>query len=153
MIPVHKVLNLDTRKLPEIIFNPIAAKAERESNRIKRADQAWENFGKPGRDPNTLCGVLQILASNKKWNKQLAIAKMRVSWNEVVGESIAQHCEISQILNNVLIIRAQSAVWATQLSFLLPQLKKKINQNLKNIEIKEISVIGPTSTGLGSWKR
>ena len=49
----------------------------------------------------------------------------------------------------MLIVRAQSTVWATQLSYLIPQLKEKINNNLENIEIKEIKVIGPTTSGLG----
>lgn len=153
MIPVYKMLNIDTRKLPAIIFNPIIAKEEREKNRVNSAEKAWENFGKPGRDPNAFFGVLENFASTNRWNKQLSIAKLRSSWGSVVGTNIAQHCEISQIVNDVLIIRAQSTVWATQLSYLLPQLKKKINQNLSDIEIKEIKVIGPTTTGLGAWKR
>lgn len=153
MIPVHLILKIDTRKLPELIFEPIAAKAERENNRLQIAEKAWENFGKPGREPNAFGGVLKNFASKNNWNKQLSIAKLRMSWNEVVGESIAQHCEISQVVNNVLIIRARSAVWATQLSFLLPQLKEKINKNLENIDIKEIRVIGPTTSGVGSFRR
>lgn len=153
MIPVYKILKLDARKLPAIIFEPINIKAERENNRSIRADKAWENFGKPGRDPRAFCGILQSFASNNNWNKQLNIAKLRNSWNEVVGENIANHCEISQVINEVLIIRAQSAVWATQLSYLLPQLKEKINNNLSDIKIREIKVIGPTTTGLGSWRR
>ena len=59
MIPVYKMLNIDTRKLPAIIFNPIIAKEEREKNRVNSADKAWENFGKPGRDPNAFFGVLE----------------------------------------------------------------------------------------------
>lgn len=153
MIPVHILLNLDTRKLPATIFEPISIKETRESNRFQRADQAWENFGKPGRDPNELFGILENFASNNRWKKQLSIAQLRVSWSQVVGQGIAQHCEISQISNGVLIIRAQSTVWATQLSYLLPQLKKKISQYLNEIEIKEIKVIGPTTSGLGSWEK
>ncbi len=153
MIPISVTLKLDTRKLPAIIFESFSIKSEREDNRMKRAKKAWENFGKPGRDPNALCGVLQTFATNNKWDKQLSIAKLRASWSKVVGESIAQHCEISQVVNNVLIIRAQSAVWATQLSYLLPQLKKKINENLAHVDIQEIKVIGPTAGGLGRWKK
>lgn len=149
MIPVNILLKIDTRKLPAIIFDPINRKAERENNREKNAEQAWENFGKPGRDPKSFCGILKNFASESNWNSQLSIAKLRSSWYKVVGESIAKHCEISQVVNGVLIVRAQSAVWATQLSYLIPQLKEKINNNLENIEIKEIKVIGPTTSGLG----
>lgn len=152
MIPAYKILKLDTRKLPALIFEPISAKARKKEDLSYRAEQAWENFGKPGRNPIELGGILQTFASKNRWNKQLSIAKLRVSWNKVVGEVIAQHCEISQIRNGTLIIRAQSAVWATQLSYLLPQLKKKISENLADIEITEIKVIGPTTTGLGAWK-
>lgn len=149
MIPANILLKIDTRKLPAIIFDPINKKAERENNREKIAEQAWENFGKPGRDPKSFCGILKNFASTSNWNSQLSIAKLRSSWHKVVGESIAKHCEISQVVNGVLIVRAQSTVWATQLSYLIPQLKEKINNNLENIEIKEIKVIGPTTSGLG----
>lgn len=149
MIPINILLKIDTRKLPAIIFDPINRKAERENNREKNAEQAWENFGKPGRDPKSFCGILKNFASESNWNSQLSIAKLRSSWHKVVGESIAKQCEISQVVNGVLIVRAQSTVWATQLSYLIPQLKEKINNNLENIEIKEIKVIGPTTSGLG----
>lgn len=152
-IPAYKLLHLDTRKLPAIVFEPIFAKSTRDINRENIAEEAFENFGKPGRDPNNFISILQIFATNNKWNQQLDIAKLRSSWNSVVGDGIANHCEIAQIRDGILYIRTQSAVWSTQLSYLLPSLKEKISKELPNIFISEIRVIGPTTTKLGSWKR
>lgn len=149
-VPISQSLHLDVRKLPAIIFQPIQQRGKKLANVQERSDQAWENFGKPGRDPSNLQGVLAIIASDDQWKQQLLIAKLRSSWQQVIGNDNAKHCVIRDIRDNVLFIQAESAVWANNFSFLLPQIKEKITQQLLGITIRDIRIIGPTSNRLRS---
>lgn len=148
--PVSEKLKLDVRKLPELVFTSFSIKGYRVMEHTQRSERAWESFGKPGRDPHRLEGVLALFADQRHWNQQLLVAHLRASWQQVVGASIAEHCEVSNVQGRILIVRAASSVWSTQLSFLLPQLKEKILRELPGIPIDDIKVIGPTTYNMSA---
>lgn len=143
-IPVNKILKLDTRKLPELIFTPIKKKAIKKVVNEQNAYKALESFGKPGRDPQNLYSLLANFANQNNWNEQLSIAKMREDWWKIVGKSASLNCCIDKIKDGVLIVRTKSNVWYTQLSYCKPMLEKKIFEYSKNINIKEVKIVGPS---------
>ena len=147
-IPVNKILKLDTRKLPELIFMPIKKKAIKKVVNEQNAYKAWESFGKPGRDPQNIYSLLGNYANQNNWNEPLAIAKMREDWWKIVGKSASLNCYIDTIKDGILIVRTKSNVWYTQLTYCKPMLEKKIFEYSKNINIKEVKIVGPTSFGL-----
>ena len=61
--PPVVLLKLDQRKLPAEVYGRLASRAGSRRERERDAELAWENFGKPGRDPATLGGVLGIIAA------------------------------------------------------------------------------------------
>ena len=62
--PICATLHLDQRKLPATVFEHIAKMAGGKRQRMIDAEAAWENFGKPGRDPSTLGSVTALIANN-----------------------------------------------------------------------------------------
>ncbi|MBF0621107.1 MAG: DUF721 domain-containing protein [Magnetococcales bacterium] len=50
------------------------------------------------------------------------------AWNQTVGARLAHHTEPTRLQDGVIHVRVDSAVWATQLNFLKPQLIQKFNQ-------------------------
>ncbi len=93
------------------MFEHIAKMAGGRRQRMIDAEAAWENFGKPGRDPSTLGSVTALIANNGHWIPYLKIAQLRNHWDQVVGPVIAQHSQVIGLRDGVMTIRADSAAW------------------------------------------
>ena len=129
--PITVTLKLDQRTLPAQVFERYARREDSRKIRAIRAELAWENFGKPGRDPSTLGSVTALIANNGHWIPYLKIAQLRNHWDQVVGPVIAQHSQVIGLRDGVMTIRADSAAWATQLTYLIPQLERTIKERLQ----------------------
>ncbi|MDF7663133.1 DUF721 domain-containing protein [Bifidobacterium sp. ESL0763] len=143
--PIALALKLDERKLPAQVFDKLSSRSMVRREWARREEEAWQNFGKPGRDPGRLGGVMAAMARQGDWVPHLKIAQLRNHWDQVVGAGIARHSEVTSLADGVLTIRAESTVWATQLTYLIPQLKKTIRQRLEGLDVREIHVTGPQS--------
>ena len=148
--PIVRALGLDPRKLPAEVFGRLATRAGYIADRAQREEEAWRNFGKPGRDPHTLGGVLDVLAKEGSWTTNLELAQLRSHWDQVVGAAIAQHSKVIGCAEGVLTISTASPAWTTQLTFMVPQLTATIRERLKDLDIQEIRVTGPRAHG---WQR
>lgn len=115
------------------------------STREEKAESAWNNFGKPGRDPSAAKSVFAQLARQNDWVPHLKTADLATHWSDIVGESIARHTRIVSFENGELTIRATSTVWSTQLTYMVPRLKKVISERLAPMEVTTITVKGPNS--------
>ena len=73
--PICELLNLAQRKLPAEVFDRISDRAGRLKEREERARKAWESFGKPGRDPETVGSLFNLLASNGAWIPQALLPR------------------------------------------------------------------------------
>ncbi|WEV65806.1 DUF721 domain-containing protein [Bifidobacterium sp. ESL0764] len=143
--PIAEQLHLDLRKLPAEVFNRLASRAGARRDWKAREEKAWNNFGKPGRDPGKLGGVMSVIASDGDWTPHLKLAQLRNHWDLVVGPAIAAHSVVTDFRDGVLTINTESNAWATQLTYLIPQLTATIRQRLRGLEIREIRVTGPQS--------
>jgi predicted nucleic acid-binding Zn ribbon protein len=83
----------------------------------------------------------------------MKLAQLRNHWDQVVGQAIASHSAVADFTDGVLTIRAESTVWATQLTYLIPQLTDTIRRNLKGLTIAEIRVTGPAAGYTRKWAR
>lgn len=141
--PIVEQLKLDQRKLPAEVFERFTHRQFSRNARKERARKAWESFGKPGRDPSRLGSVADVLAIQGNWGPHLKLAQLEYHWDEVVGPGIAAHSRPVGYANGTLTIRTESAVWATQLTYLIPQLKAKIAERLTGLPIERVTVTGP----------
>lgn len=156
--PPVVLLKLDQRKLPEEVFSRFTSRVDSRRRREQRAEAAWENFGKPGRDPMSLQGVLDDIAGDRRWVPHLKVAQLRTQWNLVVGDAIAAHSQVVDYRDGILTIRTQSPVWATQLTYLIPELLVTVRERLNGLDVQDIRVTGPQSSHgryarAGQWRR
>ena len=89
--PICATLHLDQRKLPATVFEHIAKMAGGRRQRMIDAEAAWENFGKPGRDPSTLGSVTALIANNGHWIpylKSRSCAITGIRWSDRSSPSI-----------------------------------------------------------------
>ena len=121
--------------------------AGRLKEREERARKAWESFGEPGRDPETVGSLFNLLASNGAWIPHLKMAQMRDHWDQVVGVENAKHSYPASLRDGVLTIRCDSPAWTTTLSYMTPLLTDTIRRKLEGLTINEVRVTGPQSQG------
>ncbi|KAA8816577.1 DUF721 domain-containing protein [Bifidobacterium callitrichos] len=151
--PIALTLKLDPRELPAKVFEGYASREDARRHWAEEAEKAWESFGKPGRDPARLGGVANLIARDGKWIPHLKISQLNNHWDQVVGPLVAQHSHVVAFRDGVLTIGTESPVWATQLTYLIPQLNEKIRGSLEGLDIRDIRVVGPTAGYNRRWVR
>ena len=73
----------------------------------------------PYSEPSPIRSLLDDLMGARGWKRKLEVARVRSSWESVVGPTVAEHCHPIQLHDDgTLEVIADSASWATQLSYL-----------------------------------
>jgi predicted nucleic acid-binding Zn ribbon protein len=71
------------------------------------------------RDPVSIGAAIGDTFRRRGWQRRLDVAKVLGRWEEVVGAAVAAHCRPVRLDDNgTLEVVADSAAWATQLSYL-----------------------------------
>lgn len=151
--PIAVTLKLDPRELPAKVFEGYARRESSRKARAERAEAAWESFGKPGREPARLGGVAAIIARDGAWIPHLKIAELNNHWDRVVGADVARHSHVIGFKDGVLTIGTESPVWATTLTYLIPQISDAIRRNLDGLDVAHIRVVGPAAGYTRRWTR
>ncbi|GMA33092.1 DUF721 domain-containing protein [Litorihabitans aurantiacus] len=101
------------------------------------------------RDPQLVGDQLGRLMAEHGWTAPLSVGSVMGRWREIVGD-VADHAEPETFTDGKLVVRAASTAWATQLGLLLPQLQRRLDEEIGEGVITEIVVLGP---GAPSWIR
>lgn len=73
---------------------------------------------KPAREPRRLGELIDSLAGVPGWAERLALGRLRDHWSEVAGPAVAARSEPIRLARGELLVRAESSVWATELTLL-----------------------------------
>lgn len=71
-------------------------------------------------------------------------------WGDIVGSDIAAHAQPVSFEQGVLVVRAESTAWATQLRWLEATLVAGLEQAVGAGVVTELRIVGPSAP---SWKR
>lgn len=105
--------------------------------------------GPSRRDPQTLGGLTARVLAEHGWSRPVAVAGVVSRWDEIVGRSVADHCVVESFTDGDLVVRADSTAWATQLRLLLPQVERRLAEEIGEGAVRSVEVRGP---GGPSWK-
>jgi len=75
------------------------------------------------------------------WGERLGAGRVAAHWEEIVGPELANRCEPVRLAGRVLVVRAESAAWATQLRYLSGQLLERLAGVISDTTVHEIRVI------------
>jgi predicted nucleic acid-binding Zn ribbon protein len=90
-----------------------------------------------------LGNVVGNVLRDKGWSEELSAGTVMSRWAHIVGEEIAEHTTIESYDNNSLVVRASSTAWATQLLILRSSILRRIDEEVGQGVIQEITVKGP----------
>lgn len=93
--------------------------------------------------PTGLGELLEGVVSNRGWAGRLRSTAVFNHWEELVGPQLALRCEPVRLAGGVLVVRAESQAWATQVKYLTGTLKRRarevLGQTVDQVELE----IGP----------
>src|SRR5690606_24106423 len=93
---------------------------------------------------------LERLAGERGWRPQLSVGGLVSRWAEFVGTNIADHSTVESFEDGVLVLRATSSAWATELELQSPAMLRRLEEELGGEVVRQIRVLGP---GGQSWTR
>lgn len=103
-----------------------------------------------GRDPQLLGAMADQLSRQFGWSESLSVGGVIGRWPEVVGDQIAAHCTPVTFADGDLVVRADSTAWATQIKLLMPQLERRLAEEIGEGVVTSIRVLGP---GGPTWRK
>lgn len=104
--------------------------------------EEWESpDARPERPlPKPLSALVEGMTSTKGWGQRLRGARVHAAWAEIAGEELARHVQPVRLAGGVLVVRVESAAWATQVTYLAPQLRDRANAVLGEGEVRTVTV-------------
>jgi predicted nucleic acid-binding Zn ribbon protein len=89
--------------------------------------------------------AVQGLVDHRQWRQPLSIGTIVAVWPRVVGPEVAAHTEPESVADGVLVVRADSTAWATQLRLLTTAIAARLAEELGDDGITGVSVRGPNA--------
>ena len=106
--------------------------------------------GPSRRDPQPLGPIVDKMFAERGWSAPVSMGGVVGRWREIVGDQLADHCVVETFDEAVLVVRADSTAWATQLRLLQPQLERRLAEEVGEGAVTEIVIRGP---GGPTWTR
>lgn len=75
------------------------------------------------------------------WRDRLEGAAIFSRWEAIVGEELARRCEPVRLAGGRLVVRAESATWATQVRYLVEEIRHRANHELRPGLVKSVEVV------------
>ena len=106
--------------------------------------------GRDGRDPSLLGDQMDRLLLDRGWTVDVAVGSVMGRWPAIVGADVAAHCTPVTFSDGVLIVRAESTAWATQLRLMSSSILARLETEVGKDAVTELRVQGPSAP---SWSR
>lgn len=102
------------------------------------------------RDPQAIGDTVERLVAERGWSDDASVGSVIGRWPDVVGEDVAAHCAPERFADGVLVVRADSTTWATQVRLLAPVLQRRLDEEVGAGVVVRLEVLGP---GRPSWRK
>jgi predicted nucleic acid-binding Zn ribbon protein len=110
----------------------------------------FSGAGSDARDPQLFGETLDRIVGERGWTTEVAVGGVVGRWAEVVGPELAAHVTPESFEEGVLLVRADSTAWATQVRLLAPTLLRRLAEELGEGVVERVTVGGPAGP---SWRK
>jgi hypothetical protein len=94
--------------------------------------------------PPAIAELLAGVARDRGWVDRLREARIHTHWPAIAGDALTRHTEPVRLHGGVLVVRVESAAWATQLRYLSTELMDRANAVLGAGSVTRVTVVtGP----------
>lgn len=112
----------------------------------------------PGRrahndDPRPMSDVLGRFVADQGWRERAAVGAVFGRWEQIVGPDLAEHTRPESFADGEVVVRADSAAWATQVRLLAGSLVRRLNEELGHGTVASVKVTGPGTGEKLRWVR
>lgn len=121
----------------------------RTPRRLRSAEAQLSGAHPDGRDPQALSSEVDRIIGDRGWALDLQVRGVFARWSELVGAEIGAHSTPETLVDGVLVVRAHSTAWASQLTMLASTLVRRLNEELGEGTVTVVEVVGPQGP---SWK-
>jgi predicted nucleic acid-binding Zn ribbon protein len=111
---------------------------------------AFSSSGRDGRDPALLGDQMDRLLLDRGWKVDVAVGSVMGRWAQIVGADVAAHSTPVTFTDGILVVRADSTAWATQLRLMSSSILGRLEAEVGKDAVAELKVQGP---GAPSWSR
>lgn len=94
--------------------------------------------------------VLNRMIQRNQWDTPTKMGSIMAKWPQIVGDTVAQHCEVETFEDHRLIVRCSSTAWAKQLHLLLATIERRIDEEVGSGVVTQVIIRGPLAP---SWKK
>jgi predicted nucleic acid-binding Zn ribbon protein len=126
-----------------------AAKLAKRRARIA-GESRFSTAGADARDPQLFGETLDRIVGERGWTTEVAVGGVVGRWAQVVGPELAAHVTPESFDDGVLLVRADSTAWATQVRLLGPTLLRRLAEELGEGVVERVNVGGPVGP---SWRK
>ncbi|TWP38249.1 DUF721 domain-containing protein [Leekyejoonella antrihumi] len=116
----------------------------------KAADLGTGRARQDGRDPAAVGDQLDRILVDRGWKVDVAAGSVMGRWPEIVGPDVAAHSAPTSFEEGVLVVRADSTAWATQLRLLSSTLLGRMEEAVGPDVVADLRITGPNGP---SWSR
>ncbi|MGH3665022.1 MAG: DUF721 domain-containing protein [Egibacteraceae bacterium] len=93
-----------------------------------------------GGEPAPLAALLASVRARRGWDRRLRGARVFEHWPAIAGEELARHVEPVRLAGGVLVLRAESSAWATQVRYLSAELVRRANDVLGDGAVTKVTL-------------
>ncbi len=108
--------------------------------------------------PAPVGDALDAFLAGSGWRDRVRATRLLDDWPALVGPHVADHCRPVRIDRGELVVEAESHAWATQLTWLEADLRRKVNEAAGEVVVHRIRVTvaggpEPDTRRPGGWGR
>lgn len=91
--------------------------------------------------PQPLDEVLEGVVDEREWSERLRGSQILGQWPRVVGDEVARHCEPVRLSGGILVVRARSQAWATELNYLRGRIRSHANALVDGELVRQVQIV------------